>query len=106
MTRRHTAALGCRPGSQLPPPPEAHLNQVGWQHVVPVAVIEGKSRGEAGHGDARLDARADCPPPGVLRGKHKAPSPGECFHQMPQSKPETVPHPAWGHPPGSLRQLT
>lgn len=42
------------------------LDQVGWQHLVSVSIIEGKSSGEAGHGDARLDTRADCPPPGLL----------------------------------------
>lgn len=51
------------PGYRFPRP---HLDQVGRQHLVPVPIVEGKRRGEAGHGDARLDARAHCPPPGLL----------------------------------------
>ena len=42
------------------------LDGVGWQHEVSAAIIEGKNRGETGHGDPHLDPRADHPLPGVL----------------------------------------
>lgn len=44
----------------------SHLEEVGRQHAVPVAVVEGQRSGEAGHGDAVLDACAHRVPPRVL----------------------------------------
>lgn len=52
-------------------PGSPHLEEVGRQHAVPVAVVEGERGGEAGHGDAVLDARAHRFPPRVLdRERH------------------------------------
>lgn len=42
------------------------LDEVGWQHLVSVSIIEGEGSGETGHGNAHLDPGADHPPPGVL----------------------------------------
>lgn len=50
-------------------PGRPHLEEVGRQHAVPVAVVEGERGGEAGHGDAVLDARAHRFPPRVLDGE-------------------------------------
>ncbi|MEQ2178135.1 hypothetical protein GOODEAATRI_010827 [Goodea atripinnis] len=44
-----------------------YLEQVRRQHVVSVSVIEGQSRGEAGHWDAVLDANADRSAPRLLQ---------------------------------------
>lgn len=44
----------------------AHLQQVGWQLLVSVPVVERQSRGEAGHGDAVLDSNADRSAPRLL----------------------------------------
>lgn len=45
----------------------SYLEQVGGEHVVSVAVIEGQGSGEAGHGNAVLDAGADRPAPRLLK---------------------------------------
>lgn len=87
-----------------------------------VPVIEGKGSGEAGHGDARLDARADCPPPGLLprakptgkvtgpiRNDRLPPAPELLSgKRTPQSEArETVPVPAApGYAPGNFPRLT
>ena len=52
--------------------PKAYLDEVGWQHLVSVPIVERESSGEAGHGNACLDTSTDGPPPGVLSQKSKA----------------------------------
>lgn len=54
------------PGAICRPLGSPHLEEVGRQHAVPVAVVEGQRGGKAGHGDAVLDARAHRFPPRVL----------------------------------------
>ena len=44
----------------------SHLEEVCWQHLMSVAIIEGQSGGEAGHGDTVLDPSADRSAPRLL----------------------------------------
>lgn len=48
----------------------SHLEEVGRQLFVPVAVVEGQSCGEAGHGDAVLDSGAHRFSPRILDKSH------------------------------------
>lgn len=47
----------------------AYLDQVSWQSPMPIAIIEGKGRGETWHWDANLDTCADGATPGILVGR-------------------------------------
>ena len=50
----------------------SYLQEVGGQHGVSVAVVEGQGGGEAGHGDPLLDALTHSPPPGGLGAPQNA----------------------------------
>lgn len=41
----------------------SYLEEVGWELLVSVTIIEGQSRGETRHGDAMLDSGADSSAP-------------------------------------------
>lgn len=48
-----------------------YLQEVCRQLLVSVAIIEGQSCGETGHGDAMLDSSADCSAPRLLNKEIK-----------------------------------
>lgn len=46
---------------------EFYLQQVCWEHVVPVTVVKGQGGGETWHGDPLLHTCTDYPTPRVLQ---------------------------------------
>lgn len=54
-----------------PFPELCYLEKVGGQLVMSVAIIEGQSGSETGHGDAMLDSSADCSAPWLLQQESK-----------------------------------